>query len=173
MHHLGEAGSPYQDATANNRDGAEATNSPTATTGKVGGGQDFVAASNDRYSVASPSLPTGDFNYEAWVRPDAATSETVFDASNGTSANKLALVIDGGVEVYTNGSLRMTTSTTLSPGTMYHLVTTRSGSTIRAYINGVQDATTGTDAGALSFSTCSVFVGTDVSSFCGSPTSNA
>jgi len=81
-------------------------------------------------------------------------------------------------EVATNGSGNVviyhdttnvpepTSNGTLSADSWNHVVVTRSGSTVRIYINGAQDANTLSDGATLNFSTCPILIGVDADTGC-------
>lgn len=171
VHHLHESASPYQDGTSNNKDGSEGTVPPTATTGKIGGGQDFDG-SDDKYEIASPSLPTGDFTYELWFRPDAVGSEQdLLGAANGTLNDEFEFGISGGNVLTTelDDVQRASSTATVSTGSWYHLVVTRSGSSITQYINASSDGT-GSYGTAVNFGSCQLLVGNDAANDCSADT---
>lgn len=144
---------------------------PTGTTsvnGITGKGRNFNGTSDYMYSSTSMAIPTGDFTYEAWIRPDTVNDEMIFMASDGTGANEFFVFLTSTdkVQVVTNGTARLTTTTGIKAQQWQHLVITRSGATITAYIDGIADATTGTDAGAMAFGACGLLIGTDADSGC-------
>lgn len=121
---------------------------------------------SDYVSVNTPQLPTGDFTYAAWIDADVTTDGMIVMSPNSGGQNELIFRVSGGkLNTFTNNTSRVT-STTSVPSGWTHVAVTRTGSTIRHYINGTVDASTGTDGGALNFNTCPVFIGTDVDSGC-------
>ncbi len=138
------------------------------TVGKLGSSLNFDG-STDYVEVASPSLPTGDFTYSAWVNLADNTDETIVDILNGSGVNEFQIYVDASnkieVSLHSNGAT-MTTTGTVSTGVWTHIAVTRSGSLITVYINGTPDPTTGTYGTALSFSTCSLLIGVDADSVC-------
>ncbi|MEK7595866.1 MAG: LamG-like jellyroll fold domain-containing protein [Patescibacteria group bacterium] len=137
-------------------------------TGKYSSSID-LDGTDDYAQVASPNLPTGDFSYSVWVNIDSgAPSSKILLANDGvtsganefalsfsTTANTINVDIDNPVTETLNGTVPIT------EGLWTHLVTTRSGSTVKLYINGVQDPATASDGTILSFSTCYLMIGTD------------
>ena len=81
-------------------------------------------------------------------------------------------VASGRLNAFINGPSVINSTTTISTGTWTHVAITRSGSTMRQYINGVQDATTATAGAVLDFGGCPVYVGTDIDVGCSSNTGN-
>lgn len=105
-------------------------------------------------------LGNGPFSLEAWCMfTDTGTTRTIF--SKGTNAyflgrntsNKFVLAKAGVAEVSVG-------TTTLSSGTWYHVVVTKTGSTNKMYVNGVDDNPTVTDA-TLADTTTALYIGTD------------
>lgn len=181
-------GSTLNDSSGNGRSGAitlqgTGTTSPgTCTTSGAwanGGQGKFNYAldldgTDDYVSVATPALPTGDFSYSSWVNLGANTDENLFLTADGSGGDEFRVYIDSSnhVAVYTNNTLQVTSNRSVSTGVWTNIVVTRSGSTVRIYLNGQQDTSTGTDGTALSFSTCSLLIGVDSSATCDTGTLN-
>jgi hypothetical protein len=47
-----------------------------------------------------------------------------------------------------------------------HIALTRTGNTLRVYLNGVQDSVTGVDGAVYNFGTCPLLIGVDADSGC-------
>lgn len=137
-------------------------------TGKFNASLDLDGTDDYVITGASPGLPTGDFSYSAWVNLDTNTDETLFLGADGAGGDELRVYINSSnkVAVYTNDTLRATSGLSVQSGIWTHILVTRSGSTIKIFINGIQDVNTGTDASALNFSTCGLVVGADSALVC-------
>jgi hypothetical protein len=130
--------------------------------------------SDDYISVASPNLPTGDFSYSAWFNSTGG-SDVILAVSDGSGGDELRIRKDSSniIQVLLNNTQRIQTTQSVTLGVWNHVVVTRSGSVVKAYINGRLDPTTGTDGTALNFSTCPLLIGADNdTSGCTSSTAN-
>jgi hypothetical protein len=124
---------------------------------------------DDYVMVPAPGLPTGDFTLEAWVfLEQAAAFQTIMEALDGFGGPELEfdIVTGASLQVWTNGAQRLTTSASLTTGAWTHVALTRTGSTLRAYINGSAVNPTGSDGGVLSFGSCPLLIGVDADSEC-------
>jgi hypothetical protein len=166
--HLDETsgtGAYLKDSSGNANDGT-----PTGTTvvnGIAEKARSFNGTSDYIYGSTSMSIPTGDFTYEAWIKPDTTNDEMIFMASDGTGANEFYIFLSSTnkILVTTNSGLRLTTTNTVNTE-WQHIAVTRKGSHIKAYINGIADPSTGSDGAAMNFGACGLLIGTDADSGC-------
>jgi hypothetical protein len=124
---------------------------------------------DDYVMVPAPGLPTGDFTVEAWVfLEQSAAFQTILEALDGFGGPELEfdIVTGASLQVWSNGAQRLTTSASLPVGAWTHVALTRSGSTLRAYINGTAVNPTGSDGAGLSFGSCPLLIGVDADSEC-------
>jgi len=141
--------STISDSTSNNNDGTKkAANEPIETTGKVGLGQtfdgtdDYINLGND----ASLNL-TGSFTQEALIYITDLTSVNVILQKDGfqVAGTYWAIGSLGFVDFYTcqSGAYQRSRTDvgTILINTWYHLAVTRSGTTVKIYINGVDETT--------------------------------
>ncbi|MBP9813902.1 LamG domain-containing protein [Candidatus Woesebacteria bacterium] len=161
------------DSSGNAKHGDACPNS----TGPVGGatGKYNRAGSfdgtNDYVQILSPSLPTRDFSYTAWfyMTDNSSDDRTIIMASDGTASSEILIrVIDATsptnpskIEFAADGTSAFST-TAIQSGRWTHVAFTRASGTMRIYINGALDPTTGSESTVLDFSTCQLFIGLDV-----------
>lgn len=162
---MNDSGVTETDYSGNSR--TLTVNGTTSVSGQYGNARDLNGTSSDFMSLASPSLPTGDFTYSAWINPDSNTDEAIFMVSNGSGGNEFFVYLNGSnqIDVYVDGSVLITSTATISTVTWTHIAVTRVGSLVTLYINGSIDSI-GTNSATLSFSTCSLFIGIDYDTTC-------
>lgn len=115
-------------------------NPPGGWSGSFSGtGQYLTLPSNSAFSFG-----TGDFTVECWAYfTSVANFPTLTDSRANTSSTagfNLGLS-SAKVQLYTTSQL-LIGATTLAVNTWYHIAITRSGTTLRIWLNGFQDATT-------------------------------
>jgi hypothetical protein len=91
---------------------------------------------------------TDNFCLEAWVyRTTSGTYRTIFDTR--TSATEVAIFLGintiNALYCYINGSIVMSGSTVIPLNTWAHVALARSGTSLKMFLNGVQEGTTYTD----------------------------
>ena len=104
----------------------------------------LTAASNAAFGFG-----TGDFTIECWVYVSNTTSQMIFvdlrGASSSTTAPLIYMTSSGVVNYYTNGSVQITGSG-ITANTWNHLAVSRSGTSTKLFINGVQAGGTYSDS---------------------------
>jgi hypothetical protein len=95
----------------------------------------------------SESLDLGDtFSLEAWIKPNSVT-ETQGIISKGSGAYYLRINASGKLELVRSQVAAIVASkNSLVKGSSYHVVATKSGSTVKLYINGVDETGTVTNS---------------------------
>lgn len=160
------------DTSGGGRHGVATGTTIDTSTPKVGSGSRTLNGTSDYIEVSSPSLPTGDFTFEAWVKPDTTTDEMILMAADGSGGNEFYLHISSNViNVATNALVRIASTRTITTD-WQHIAVTRAGSVILLYINGVVDTVVGNDAAPMNFSTCGLLIGTDADSSCNASLGN-
>ncbi|MBI2442398.1 MAG: LamG domain-containing protein, partial [Candidatus Levybacteria bacterium] len=144
----------------------------SGATGKFNYSVDLDGTDDAIYAL-SPGLPTNDFTASAWVNLGTATDETILMASR-TGGDELRVHVNssGQIELYTAGVLRATSAQTISTGSWTNITVASSSGTQKIFINGRQDANTGSGTTQMNFAGCSLWIGTDVDSGCGGSLGN-
>jgi hypothetical protein len=115
-----------------------------ATAQSVFGGSSGTIDSQGSAVIAGPSRPlnigTGAYTIEGWFRWTINTRKQVLIDTRFPSNNwgLLSILSNGTIEYFDSGT--RTTTATLSINTWYHIAIVRSGTTIKCYINGVEDS---------------------------------
>jgi hypothetical protein len=99
--------------------------------------------SGDRLKVADSAdlaFGTGEFTVEMYFICDTVSgNDVLYDsrAATGNTSDGFSIVRNGNLlRTYTSGSYKVTSSTTLSTGQLYHLAVTREGTTQKMYLDG-------------------------------------
>jgi hypothetical protein len=115
---------------------------------KFGGSSMLFDGTDDRLKIPyNPNLLLGSSNFtvEMWLYKLANIAYMVAAGNlSAPSSAAWALISDVNgnlISWYTNGNFQMTSTTSLATSTWYHLAITRSGTTGRLFINGVQEST--------------------------------
>lgn len=146
---LDEASGSAADSVGSNT--LTADNAPVSMTGKVGNGRAFVAASQQRLKITSPTglAPgTGDFSISMWFRyTGSVTNNSLLNWGMQSSVNKYIwiLLLSGALQVQfvdgLSGNNSMSTGLTFTTNTWHHIVCVfnRDGN-MTTYKNGVSSA---------------------------------
>jgi hypothetical protein len=132
-------------------------------------GPNLVRASNIKFDDAAGFTPSGDFTIEIFGLKftTTASNQTLYSHYTATGNQRSLLWdwISGGtglrITLSTNGSSSTSISSAWTPttGVEYNVAVERSGSTIRHYVNGAVQGSTGTFAGALFNTTDAAYIG--------------
>lgn len=110
-------------------------------------GNDIITATAATTNFA---FGTGDFCIEGWIRPTTITGgiRIIYEGrTTPTNGATPTLFINDGVPSYfANDATRITGTTTLAVNTWYHIAVTRSGTSTRIWLNGVQEGSTYADS---------------------------
>lgn len=154
------------DASGGGRHGVATGTTIDTSTPRVGSASRVFNGTSDYIEVSSPMLPTGDFTYEMWVKPDTTTDEMIVMAADGAGANEFYIhILSNVINVNSNNVVRITSTRTITTD-WQHIAVTRLGSVITLYVNGIADTVVGNDAAPLNFSTCGLLIGTDADATC-------
>jgi hypothetical protein len=100
---------------------------------------------------------TGNFTIESWIRvSNFSDYRHIFESrtSEGTEGFSFGTDTNSKLFMWYNGSFRITTSTTLSTTTWYHVALVRNGNVHTIYINGTADTNTYTSANTYTSDRC-------------------
>jgi type II secretory pathway pseudopilin PulG len=158
------SGTTAADSSGNNNDGTLVRMDPATDwiSGQVGGALDFDG-SNDYVNCGNgQSLDIiDDITIAFWLYLDNFSNEPdVITKGNYTQSYSVWITSSGQVRFALNND-RLTSNSTLSTGTWYHIAVTREDSNRKIYIDGQEDASDtygtaiGTTAGALTMSSSS------------------
>jgi hypothetical protein len=126
---------------------------PTSSysTSSTGGSIYFNGSSDYITTNADAAFGTGDFTIEFWAYFNSvAGTQDLFDTRPAGTASTPQYVaietVSGALNYYTNNANPAISGGTLVAGTWYHIALSRSGTSTRMFINGVQTGSTYSDS---------------------------
>jgi len=161
------------DATAKNNLETVGNAQISTTQSKFGGSSMYFDGTGDYLVIPASSnleFGTGDFTIEFWVYSNSiSTFQTLMERRSSVAVRGLSISIylsaigvnigdtnTSGWEVAISGS-------TLSSSVWYHVAITRSGSSVKLFVNGTQQGSTATFSGSMADETSNLRIGADAS----------
>lgn len=120
---------------------------------KFGGASGLFDGTDDYLNLDGSSdfaFGTGDFTVDFWVRLNALSStRTLYDSRPlTTNGDYLEIAIDnlGSFYITDNSAIKIQGTTIANTGVWYHIAVTRSGTSMKLFVNGVQEGSTYTSS---------------------------
>ncbi len=142
-----DASTAFIDATGRHQMTAAGTVQIDTAQSKFGGASLISSAVTDYVGIDNNNgdftFGTGDFTIDFWYRYDTLNAPKTIYNGGSTSNGPCILLWSGNTLFYDVGTTdRITGGTTLSINTWYHIAVTRSGTSTRMFLNGVQEGST-------------------------------
>jgi hypothetical protein len=133
---------------------------------KYGNSSIYCNGSNSYiYNSSFNSSFSGDFTIEFWVYFNALSSINNLILIGNESSGRHSIFINSigklAIDLYFTGII-VTFNSTITTGSWMHLAFVRTGTTVKLFVNGVQDSTTGTISGTYGNAN-GVYIGSDSS----------
>ena len=152
----GAQNNTFVDSSSNNftitRNGNTTQGTFTPFSAEAGKWSNYFDGTGDFLSLTPTSALNfaGDFTVECWFYPTlvSATEQAIVDtrAAGGAQGYFIAINTSTGVTRTTVANSSITSNTTVTTNTWNHFAVCRSGSTIRTYVNGVQQSGSATNS---------------------------
>jgi hypothetical protein len=101
---------------------------------------------------------TGDFTVECWLKTSDTDGGLVDYITNGQSGSWQIYIEGNKIAWYAGSTRKLIGSTNVNDGTYHHIALSRSGTTLRAYLDGTLEAST-TDSTNYSYATAQLSIG--------------
>lgn len=124
-----------------------------------GGVNGYLLSSSTDFDFA------GDFTLEAWVNTSTVTSDggnrRVMSNGDGGEANAIEMTVDtsGRISIISGGAIVITGTTNISGAGWVAFALSRSGSSVKAFVNGTQEGSTWTSSQNFNYGSA-LYVGT-------------
>lgn len=133
-------GTDPDDITGNGNDGTNVNNVPTGISGKIN--EAFQFGADDDYVTRTELSEVGKneaYSINVWVFPDDGSVNTVFFQNNADSndRNNMGIRSNEAVVGYFDGSTSRTTSKDITDSVWSMVTFTKTGTTVKVYVNGV------------------------------------
>ncbi len=158
------SGTQTLDSSSNANVGALTNGVAWTAQGRHGSALTFDGT-NDYVQVPSPDMPTSNFTWMVWVKASVKKPfQALMMAGNDIGSELTLNATNRVVVIHALGELRSNAAIPLATWT--HVAVTRNGTSLRVYVNGVQDAVANTSSTPYNFGSCALLIGVDSDAGC-------